>query len=398
MVVKDRSSILKKLQDQMNIHNIDVMLLNSPDAILYCTGFASQTLYCTSKLGGTLAVVPKTGACHLIVSDFERLSAMDACDDSVKISSYPVWIYIEDMDDGKEKCVQPNPNTAYRMAVETIRELHSPQTLAIQMDETSVARWNYLHDSFPNGRLVDAASALIEAKAIKTSWEIDTLRQNTRILERVMFDTYHQVKPGMNEKDVFSIWNRACFNASDEVYGTSNTNMFGEFWSPNYIPDEKKIVCNGDILRLDGVVWRNGYGSDIGRASAVGGKASSPEMDEIYAGLYAGYSLMVKMIGPGVRMCDVFNQVMEEIHKYLPAYRRGHIGHSLGCNRYSEEYPFISPSEERIFEPGMVLCTELPYYSSKHNSYILEDTLCVTENGIELFCHVPKTLSWEEII
>ena len=117
-------------------------------------------------------------------------------------------------------------------------------------------------------------------------------------------------------------------------------------------------------------------------------------MDRIYEALYAGYTRLVTMVGPGVKLSDVFNEVVSTVQKYIPEYKRGHVGHSLGCNRFSEEYPFISPSETSTFEPGMIFCTEVPYYSSEFNSYNLEDTILITDNGIEFFSHISPNLTW----
>lgn len=397
MLERNQAEMLGKIQAQMAQDGVDVLLLNTPDAIFYATGFSSQGLFCTNRLGGALAVIPGEGKASLVVSEFERGSA-EASARNVEIVTYPVWIYIEDIpDDGKDKNVQPDPNQVYQKAAAVIMSVGRHERIAIQKSSMAYQRMDYLREAFPGMDFADADAVLTEAKTVKAPWEIQILRENTGLLEEIMYRTYRAVEPGMSEVDVFSLWNRTCFSMDDQIYDTTHTNMFGKYWSPNYVPDPDRRIETGDILRLDGVIWRQGYGSDIGRASAIGGKARSSEMDRIYEALYRGYGAMVGMIRPGVRMCDVYRETMDVIHNSgLPAYKRGHIGHSLGCNRYSEEYPFISAVETRTFQPGMVFCTELPYYSSAHHSYILEDTLCVREDGIELFSHVPRTLHWEK--
>ena len=71
---------------------------------------------------------------------------------------------------------------------------------------------------------------------------------------------------------------------------------------------------------------------------------------------------------------------------------RGHQGHSIGCSLFSEEYPFIAPGEDRGFEENMVMNIELPYYSSKNQTYNIEDTFLVTKTGIELFTKASPSL------
>lgn len=392
---RNQYEIQEKLQKQMDRDGLDAMVITQPEAVFYCTGFASQFLYISNRIGMAAAVVPKHGNISLIVSGFEKLAADQACDKAhVNIIDYPVWIYIKDLDDGKEKEAQPDMNLTFKMAVEALGAVPTNAKIGLQFEGLPFQKWEYLCSVYGREHLVDCEPTLRKVRVIKTEWEIQLLRENTRFLELGMYNTFKQVVPGMQELEIYNIWNRECFSLSPDIYNVFHTHVMGENWSPRLIPDPAYRIKEGDVIRFDGAVWRKGYGSDLGRAAAVGGKASSKGKDEVYAALHAGYDKLVSMVGPGVKLCDVFHEVMAIVQKYIPAYKRGHIGHSLGCNRFSEEYPFIAPDEKSTFEPGMVFCTEVPYYSSEFNSYNLEDTLLVTENGIELFSHIPDTLNW----
>ena len=99
---------------------------------------------------------------------------------------------------------------------------------------------------------------------------------------------------------------------------------------------------NGDIIRLDPGPSIHKYNADICRSFVVGD--ARPGQDELFSILKKGHDLEMKLIGPGVRMCDVFNKVMAHMHaRGLENYVRGHFGHSVGCMKFVEEYPFISP-------------------------------------------------------
>ncbi len=100
-----------KLQAQMEKDGLDAMIITQPEAVFYCTGFASQFLYISNRIGMALAVVPKHGTITLLVSGFEKLAAEQAVDRAhVTVADYPVWIYIRDLDDGREKEAQPDMN------------------------------------------------------------------------------------------------------------------------------------------------------------------------------------------------------------------------------------------------------------------------------------------------
>ena len=113
-----------------------------------------------------------------------------------------------------------------------------------------------------------------------------------------------------------------------------------------------------------------------------------------YEALYAGFTRGLELIGPGVKIADVSHEVQETIcAKGFPTYRRGHFGHSIGAGP-GEQYPILSASCKEVFEPGMVICLETPYYGTKSNSYNIEDTLLITDNGYERFTHANSTLYW----
>ena len=399
MLTRNQKEPQAKLQEQMERDGLDVMLITGPEAIYYCSGFASQFMYITNRIGMALAVVPAQGEVSLVVSEFEKKAAQQACTD-VKIVSYPVWIYIADIpDDGKEKDAQPDMNQTFKMAAEIIRDYKSDAKIGIQMESMPFQKWEYLCETFGRAQLVDAEPTLRKVRVHKTAWEIELIRENTHLLEDAMFRTYKKLEPGMSETEMYSIWNKEALAGSVEVYDSFHTNMFGSNWSPKLLPDNEFRIQKGDVVRLDAAVWRKGYGSDLGRAAAIGGVAAHDGMNRVYEALHKGYDRMISMVGPGVRMCDVFNEVIPVIRAAgIPDYKRGHIGHSLGCSRFSEEYPFIAPDVTDVFEPGMIFCTEVPYYSSENNSYNLEDTLLITENGVELFSHIPDTLNWDRII
>ena len=115
-----------------------------------------------------------------------------------------------------------------------------------------------------------------------------------------------------------------------------------------------------------------------------------PEREELFAELWKGYEYALANIGPGVRMCDLFRGVESVIR--IPGYVRGHFGHSISCDISGEEAPFIGPKEMREFQPGMVMCIEFPFYSSRRQTYNIEDTVLITEDGFELFSKASPTL------
>ena len=380
-----------KVIKQMEKENLDAILISAPDAIFYITGYASSFLYKSHNYGLTVLAIKKTGEMALVMSEFEQQAAARSTE-GITFITYPTWIYIEDYAiEGAKKEVQPDPNKSFKYALEWLGGTESNKRIGIQYDAIKFTTWDYFNTLYKKEQLVDLKDFLIEIRTYKTDWEIETIREATRIAETAMYHTARETVPGMTDVEVNRIFTNKVYEQSQDVVEVKQDHTFGENFAPGRIL-EKHVLKRGDIIRLDGGPIFRGYNSDIARSYAVGG-VTNKENEEIYEALWKGRRAAQSILAPGVKRSTVFNTIQDAIHKGgLPGYIRGHHGHSLGCASFGEEYPFIAPDDDRAFEPGQIFCLEVPYYSSKHHSYNIEDTFLVTENGIEFFSNAIDTL------
>lgn len=386
---RDQSAILKRLQNEIEKAKLDAVILTSAGSVFYATGFAVRSLYRSGKTGNAAAVVTADGRVSLVCSEFEKKTAVQVCDPSIKIESYPVWIYIEDYAvENMVKEVQPDLNKTYRIAAQFITSRKADARIGVESKWITYEAGSFLRETFGNGNIVDCTKVMSESMSVKTLWEIEVLRHNAKISEKAMYITAKAVVPGMTTADVHHIFHKTCLDMAPDMTAVSQSHTIGADFSPAWIPLETRIN-RGDLIRLDGGPYTNGYKSDLGRTFAIGGFASK-DKEELYAALWRGYEWAIAHIGPGVRMSDIFEGTQKAIG--IQNYVRGHHGHSISCDISGEEPPFISPKEVRVFEPGMVMCFETPFYSSSRQTYNIEDEMLITENGIELFTRATPTL------
>lgn len=384
---RDQSAIVGKITAQMERAGLDALILTSGDAVFYATGFMVRSLYRSGKTGNAAAVVTADGSVALICSEFEKHAAVQVCDPSVKIEAYPVWIYIEDYAyDGMTKEVQPDLNRTYAMAAQFVPE--GKTKIGVQSKWVTYDAGCYLREHFGEGNVHSCDKLISEARTIKTPWEIDVLRHNAQLAERAMNLTAKTFVPGITVADVYHTFHRICLELAPDLTAISQSHTIGTSIAPEWMPIPARINY-GDLIRLDGGPFTNGYKSDLGRTYVVG-SSTSKDREELYAALWRGYEFAINHIGPGVRMCDIFRGAHEAIG--MKEYVRGHFGHSIGCDISGEEAPFISPEEERIFEPGMVFCFETPFYSTRRQTYNIEDTFVITETGVEWFTRASPTM------
>jgi len=390
-IKRDQKAIVKRIVDQLERLDLDAVLLSTGDAILYATGFGDRKLYRGEPVGSAAAVVTREGKVGLVVSEFDKRAAEQITED-VTIIDYPTWIFIADYaKPNMKKEAHPSPIKAYELALELLPEKQGGAKIAVQRAVIAHDAWVLLADKYGEKNIFDAKELLKEARVIKTPWEIETLRTVAQMDEIVMHKVERDVVPGMTPAEVVQLFNQYAYASAPDVISVSNAHTLGENFTPYVIWPHERLQ-RGDIIRLDGGPKWRGYNSDLARTFAVGNYAKK-EFHELYAHLFAGYEYAMAHIGPGVKFSDIFNGIHEVLKaRGFGPYIRGHQGHSIGCGFDGEEAPFIGPEEHRVFEPGMVLNIEMPYYSSKNQTYNIEDTFLITEDGIELFTHASPSL------
>ena len=73
----------------------------------------------------------------------------------------------------------------------------------------------------------------------------------------------------------------------------------------------------------------------------------------------------------------------------LPPYPHG-LGHNVG--REIHELPKLNRKKDAIITPGMVFTIEPATYIRGEYGIRIEDTVCLSKDGLEILTHSPKTL------
>jgi Xaa-Pro aminopeptidase len=145
----------------------------------------------------------------------------------------------------------------------------------------------------------------------------------------------------------------------------------------------------GDLLRLDVGCTVDGYWSDTARTAVLG------DPDDLqsrrYAALLAGEQRQLESARPGVRACELFRVAVDAVEAAgIRPYRRHHCGHAIGGEVY--ERPIVAPATDDVLRKGMVLCVETPFYELGWGGMMVEDTIAVTEQGVDLLTTADRSL------
>lgn len=239
----------------------------------------------------------------------------------------------------------------------------------------------------PQATLVDGHQLFREVRAVKTPEEIRRLARAAQIAERSIGAALAVARPGSTEEELALAFHGQ--TVSDGGFPVLGCIGFGRRSAmPNVMPSAARLAL-GDVIRFDVGGRFQHYRADIARIAALG----EPELrvDRYYQALHRGVLCAYELIQPGVRCADVFEAVVETVRREgIPHYRRSHVGHGIGIDGY--DLPDISPASRDVFEAGMVLCVETPYYELGWCGLQVEDMVVVRDGGIEQLMTTDGTL------
>lgn len=240
----------------------------------------------------------------------------------------------------------------------------------------------------PETRFEACDKQLDHIRSIKTPKEIQLLRTAAAATDKAIAEGFEKARPGHNEADVAGFMRKALLdNGADEI-------AFLCLGAGPHSTESHHHACTyrlerGDIIRVDiGGTFRRYY-SDLARTAVVG-KATANQINT-YNIVWNVMGEIIAAIRPGVSaktLHAVYKRRFQELG--LPS-RMPHVGHSLGIKLH--EQPMLTPYEEYILEPNMVLEIELVHVDGE-SLYHNEDQVVVTATGHDI---VSRTRDWSQL-
>jgi len=244
-----------------------------------------------------------------------------------------------------------------------------------------------IKDRFPGSRIKPAYQIFRDIRMVKTDAEISRIRAAVKITEKALTRAIHAIGDGVSERELAMVFKETIVRQegipSLVFIGAGPRGAF-----PNAEPSHFKIR-KGDAVRFDVGCILDAYHSDIARTAVLG--HPDPKLQTYHDALMAGQGSILEALKPGVKIADLFELGMSETKKNgLPHYQRHHCGHGSGIEGY--DLPLITPNNETLLEPGMVLCVETPYYEPGFAGLQIEDVAVITPDGYERVTEMDRKL------
>ena len=148
------------------------------------------------------------------------------------------------------------------------------------------------------------------------------------------------------------------------------------------IPSPKKILQEGDILKIDVGVKLEGYYSDSAVTVPVG--SISPELEKLLRVTEESLYAAIDQVRPNAHLGDVSAAVQQYVEPYGYSVVRDFVGHGIGSRLHEDpKVPnYGTPGHGPRLQEGMVLAIEPMVNTGKAGARILEDKwTAVTEDG-----------------
>ena len=395
----------QRAQLLMQRAGLDALLLLQPEHVAYAIGLHPGPASLFRRAGAAAALLPSNPAhgIEAVLPDLAAGAVRQGCGAS-RVDFHATWVETGGVrphapDEALRDILAPpavaarpatfDPMAAFGLVAAQLRRLGLEKgRIGVDFGFVPVADGERLAAALPQAELVDGSDPIQRLRMVKTDREIARLRLAASLSEAGYRHALAGVRAGVERPALSQLYRDG---VADEAHRRGA--RYAAAW--DYIsigPDPwgaGKPAAPGDVIKFDLGVVIDGYSSDFARTVSLG--APSRAARELHAALLAGLEAGLTRLRPGVTLAEIHGTMRETIiASGVPQYARGHFGHGLGNDPFSEQWPFIAADCDVIAEPGMVLAVEAPHYVDGLGGFIVEDQVLVTEDGVALMTVSPR--------
>jgi Xaa-Pro aminopeptidase len=251
----------------------------------------------------------------------------------------------------------------------------------------------YTHDFFHafGTNIDDATPLLAEARAIKTTQEIERIRLANELAAEAMEHVRGMIRPGMTEAEAAAIWEGYVHGVGTGYRGQVElARGFTLVWSGpgirTFTATGSRPVVEGQPTLFEIWVCCDGYWADHTKNLCVG--RLEPRYAELLEALQGVYDGAVASLRHGAELAELDRTIREGIAAAgYPGQPSHPICHGVGARAH--EPPFAHQAGGGVMREGMVLAIEPGIYWPEGGGLRLEDNFLVTADGSEKLSPFP---------
>ena len=371
---------VKRLKEEMVKEDVDALFVSTYDNWRYLTGLPvhfSSGMFFTNL--------------SILTHDMDFPTLLPLGDMATFLDTVAPWF--EDIRplpfEGTREARQPlGAGLWMEIIVNTFKDL-KVDSGKIAFDPATPFCWkDELAKKLPQAEIVDAGNLLRRARLIKNEEDQKAIRRACIIGEIGIQAGLEAVKAGKTEAEVAAVveYNFRAHGAEGPI--STPFVMAGDYPSVGHLAPTRKVIRQGNLVRIDSGCSYSGYFSDFSRSVFVG--EPDDEVKRAYEAVYEGLMAGVAAAKPGVKNTELHRVINDTIKKLSNnRYELGwFVGHGLGVGVHED--PMIGAEgtiEEFVMQPGMYFCMEPAVVFKGKGMIGLEDDYLITEDGVEVLTH-----------
>ncbi len=257
-----------------------------------------------------------------------------------------------------------------------------------------------LKKSLPGARFKDASLLVNWVRSVKSSQEIEYMRQAGKIVEKVMQTAIDTVAPGVRECDAVARVFHAQIHGT-ETYGGDYTALVpmmpsGEKTSTPHLTWTDDPYESEQAVNLELAACRHRYHSPLARTVYLG-KNPPKKLKDTSQIVVEGLNAALDAVKPGV-VCEEIELVWRKVIAKAGLVKESRIGYSMGLNYppdWGEHTASLRPGDKTILEPNMTFHMILGMWMEDWG-FECSESFRVTETGCETFANFPRKLFIKE--
>ena len=224
---------------------------------------------------------------------------------------------------------------------------------------------------------------------IKSEREIEIMRKSSKIVATVLSEIRDLVKPGMStldldifaEKRIRELGAEPSFKGYHGFPGSICSSINNEV--VHGIPSKKKIINNGDLLKVDTGAFFNGYHGDSCITICIG--TVSDEVIKLSKVAKEALMLGIGQIKPKNKLLDIAGAIEDHVIANGFSVVEDYTGHGVGRNLHEEPSVFNFRTNDLpnvTLREGMTIAVEpIVNLGAKHCKTLRDRWTVITKDG-----------------
>jgi len=351
---------LTNAQRLMSAAGIDALMLTTEPEVRYFSGFLTQ--FWQSPTRPWFLVVPRQGKPIAVIPGIGA-----ECMEQTWIEDIRTWPAPQPDDEGVS------------LLVNTLREVAgSSGRVGLPMGHESQLRmplgdFHKVRHALGSTEFIDATPLIQRLRQVKSVAEIAKIAYICDTISGAFEALPTLLSIGQTEYEILQTFKIECLKrgADDVAYLVGGADQGG--YSDIISPPSDKMTEAGDLLILDTGCLFDGYFCDFDRNFAFG--EPSDAVKQAYQVVYEATEAGLSAARPGATCADLF-YAMQQVMEAGGALGNevGRLGHGLGMQL--TEHPSLTPWDQTVLEPGMVLTLE--------PGMTFAEDIVIREDGAEL--------------